>query len=80
MGRPRRDLPRREAARSTADQWLLFAGLVIWHVCNYRFGGMLRQRMVRIPDPLFYVGYGAACLILLYFVPANAEPFIYFQF
>jgi alginate O-acetyltransferase complex protein AlgI len=63
-----------------ADLWLLFAGLAFWHVCNYRLGHLLRQRIAQAPDALFFGAYGAACASALYFVPASAEPFIYFQF
>jgi alginate O-acetyltransferase complex protein AlgI len=62
------------------DLWILFAGLAAWHVWNYQVGARVREQLGRLADPLFYASYGAACAAVLWFVPANAAPFIYFQF
>jgi alginate O-acetyltransferase complex protein AlgI len=62
------------------DFWLLLPGLAGVHFVLSRHGRALYARVQALPDPAFYLGYGACSALVPYFMPVNAQPFIYFQF
>lgn len=60
-------------------RWLLyFTALAVVHWLAMK--NVLGDRLTRVPDWAFSMGYGAAIAIVWTFVPTSHEPFIYFQF
>jgi alginate O-acetyltransferase complex protein AlgI len=62
------------------DLWLLLGLIGGVHYLLYRHGRSLLERVEAAPDLGFHFAYGAACAVVLYFMPISAQPFIYFQF
>jgi alginate O-acetyltransferase complex protein AlgI len=62
------------------DLWLLLGLVGGVHYLLYRHGRSLLARVEAAPDLGFHFAYGAACAVVLAFMPISAQPFIYFQF
>ncbi|XHR30764.1 MAG: MBOAT family O-acyltransferase [Chthoniobacteraceae bacterium] len=56
----------------------LLGGLALLHWGNFR--GWFATWWRKLPEPAFALGYGAATVAVLLFIPVKYAPFIYFQF
>jgi len=70
----------RGAARLSPDWWLLLLAAGAAHLLLFRRGRAILARLRSSPDTAFYFAYGVCWALVPYFMPVNAQPFIYFQF
>jgi len=52
--------------------------LALSHWCSYK--KLFSKSLCAIPDWIFAMGYGFIFVIVIYFIPLDYKPFIYFQF